>query len=196
MVVATVVIFHYTSFFAMKMATPRSDVFEGQIHFCVILEKTPSSGFTFSDPTFPLIFTHNTDNLKISRLTKTNEKRDECIDISNARIYSKLGTYTIWEILQTKERTIDFANTNVVESKTEYIERPAKRLKTTKDSFVNIKSITIDSIVSKILCYKVVYFVNLPADYYTIFQRINHEFQQKFECRSLDTRMSGSQQVD
>ncbi|AYP97970.1 GrBNV gp94-like protein-like protein [Mauternbach virus] len=167
MVIISIIIFHYTGLFAMKMTTPRSNVLHREIHYCVILENRPSSGFTFNDPTYPLIFTHNTEELKISRRTSS-----ERLNIFNSRVYSDVGLYTIWKIPRTKENTIDLINVEIALQTTNETKARANSLKNN-----NNKIITIDSIVAKLLRYKVVYFINLPNDYYIIFQRIHHEFR-------------------
>jgi len=148
------------------MTSPRSNVLSREIHYCVILENRPSSGFTFNDPTYPLIFTHSTGELKISRHKSMGQP-----NIFNSSVYSVLGKYTIWKISQTKENTIDLSNVRIIQQISNNFEERAHILKNGNNKFL-----TIDSIVTKLLRYKVVYFVNLPSDYYITFQRIHHEF--------------------
>lgn len=115
------------------------------------------------------------DNNTIIDQTTQNINIDEYPNIINIRLYSKLLKYSIWEIPKTDERTVDLKyfqpNTNKKYSDNRFE-------KTQIHTNNNCQFHTIDSIVTLLLRYKVLYFINLPSlDYYTIFKDINHEFR-------------------
>lgn len=170
----------------MEMATPRINVFNSNIHICVILEKVATSGFSFNEFTFPLLFTHNTKPLQITRLTSTGRP-----NILNIKKYSNLGQYTIWEIPINSECTVDLNLLCCCENNCMCGEYYKPKIAIAQSHQLNVqnlnskleipcKFITIDSIVKKIFDCNVIYIVNLPNNYYDIFQKINHEYHKKY----------------
>lgn len=109
---------------------------------CVFLEKQETSSFLFNEATYPLIVTHATKPIKLAKLNYSD------LDIKNISKYSEGSIYTIWEIPITEERIFDFKNTKIL-----------------------IDNLT-EHITNLIIKQKIVYFVNIPVNYYNIFKNV------------------------
>lgn len=153
----------------MQMAQPTNGR-EGP-HVCVLVEAKPSSAFPVTISTYPLIVTHSSTLRESSltggetrytiqpfQLTTFNKNNiDRRLNIKNISIYSQLKNFTIWQVPATKERIVDF--------------------KLLKPNTPNDYTASIDSIVELILKYKIVYFINLPCNYFEIIQDVCNKFR-------------------
>lgn len=86
---------------------------------------------------------------------------DELPQICNISKYSEDRTFTIWEVNDVPERKFDFKSL------------------TTNQNYNLITHIT--KIIDLILKYKIVYFVNLPLDYFELFEIVNNEFHERIK---------------
>lgn len=118
------------------------------IHICVLLEDEITFNWPFLLPTYPLIFVHATEPMKV---TTWNAQR---LHIINAIKYSSQENYTIWEIPITDDRIISL-------ERIDYDNNIA---------YTNL----VDNIVNAIEHYNIVYFKNLPFNYPKLFNDVSN----------------------
>lgn len=125
------------------------------IHTCVLLEEQATYNFPFLLPTYPLMFVHATEAIKLSTA------RTDHLHIIDAIKYSSEENYTIWEIPITKERLVDLSELNDITESPELYDN------------------CISNIVNVIKKYKIVYFKNLPFNYPIIFKNVHKYWSSK-----------------
>lgn len=100
-----------------------------------------------SNTTSPIVFTHNTKNLKVTTLL------NQTLNIKGCCKYSIVNGYCIWDIPITDERTINF--------------------KTLEEKLKTHYSTTISDVAKLILKHKIVYFENLTHNYINIIKDVS-----------------------
>lgn len=144
-------------------AIDNTDDAAGGTHCCVLLEKYESNAYPLDLPnSYPLMFVHATRPIRIAVPTRDNVRPPY-----GSTMIERIGDrYTIWEILIKPERLVDFHDIAKMDGET-----------------------LVNKIVSLIIKYKVVYFSNLPINYYSVFKNVSHRWS--FEiCRHSGVRQS------
>lgn len=139
------------------------------IHVCVIMPDLLVSVEMAPPTTYPLLFVGGDEHFYVATSANTRPAMD------NVELISTNGVHSTWHVVPANERTIRLGEIfNHLFDTTEDV-----YLIMTDTNFKN----AIDSIVDKILKYKVVYLTDLSFNPYAILSALNNEFHKKFGKR-------------